>query len=88
MAASKFGLRLKELRAKAGLSQPELAEKAGLSKAGVADIEQGRRQPNWDTVLLLCKALGVSCSAFEKGPRAKPAKRGRPKGTNKGRAAK
>jgi transcriptional regulator with XRE-family HTH domain len=59
-----FGPRLKELREAAGLKQHELAERAGLKKAGIANLEQGRTRPHWDTVVALCRALAVSCDAF------------------------
>jgi putative transcriptional regulator len=74
-----FAARLKELRVAAGLTQPELAERAGMSKAGVADLEQGRREPSWSTVLALCAALGVGCDAFQQEPMVKVRQgRGRP----------
>jgi transcriptional regulator with XRE-family HTH domain len=60
-----FAERLKELRGAAGLTQADLAKRAGMHKIGVAKLEQGLRQPSWATVQALCKALGVSCSAFE-----------------------
>jgi transcriptional regulator with XRE-family HTH domain len=63
-----FAGRLRELREKAGLSRQQLADKAGLKPGGVRDIEQGRRIPGWDTVLALCQALGVDCSAFTQEP--------------------
>jgi transcriptional regulator with XRE-family HTH domain len=56
---------LRQLRESAGLSQAQLAEVAGLHRFGVAKIERGERTPGWDTVLALCKALGVPCTAFE-----------------------
>jgi transcriptional regulator with XRE-family HTH domain len=75
-----FAGRLKELRERAGLTQPELAERAGLSKDGIAHLEQGRREPAWATVLTLCQALGVDCSAFAQPPAKRPPQgRGRPK---------
>jgi transcriptional regulator with XRE-family HTH domain len=55
---------LKQLREDAGLSQGELAEKAGLNLWGVAKLEQGVREPTWNTVLVLAAALGVDCNAF------------------------
>jgi transcriptional regulator with XRE-family HTH domain len=67
-----FGRRLKELREQAGLTQPQLAERANLSKAGIADLEQGRREPAWSTVQALCAALGVSCEAFNQPPAERP----------------
>ena len=63
-----FGPRLKQLREAAGLTQPELAERAGLSKAGVANLEQGRRTPGWDTVLVLAHALGATPNDFAQQP--------------------
>jgi transcriptional regulator with XRE-family HTH domain len=59
-----FGETLKTLREKAGLSQRELAHKAGLTRDAVSSLEQGRRQPAWDTVQALCRALGVSSEVF------------------------
>jgi transcriptional regulator with XRE-family HTH domain len=80
MDSSNFGKRLKELREQAGLTQPQLAERANLSKAGIADLEQGRREPSWSTVQALCAALGVSCEAFNQEPADRPATaRGRPR---------
>lgn len=80
MDSGNFGLRLKELREQAGLTQPQLADRAKLSKAGVADLEQGRREPSWSTVQALCAALGVSCEAFNQEPADRPETRpGRPR---------
>ena len=75
-----FHARLRELRESASLSQAALAERAGMSKGGVADLEQGRRQPGWETVQKLAKALGVDCTAFaEEAESDEKAKRGRPR---------
>ena len=75
-----FAGRLKELREGKGLTQPQLAERAGMTKAGIADLEQGRRKPSWETVLALAKALGVSCEEFTKAPAERePAGPGRPR---------
>jgi transcriptional regulator with XRE-family HTH domain len=65
-----FGARLKALREAAGLTQAALAERAGMHRFGVAKIEQGLREPGWETVLALARALNVSCSAFEAPPDA------------------
>jgi transcriptional regulator with XRE-family HTH domain len=76
-----FAMRLKELRTKAGMTQPELATRSGLSKGGIADLEQGRREPSLATAAKLAGALGVTIDALHK-PAAKsmkPAKRGRPR---------
>jgi transcriptional regulator with XRE-family HTH domain len=75
-----FAGRLKELREGAGLTRDELAERAGLSKFGISDLEQGRRLPGWETVLLLCQALGVECTAFAQQPAtSEKVGRGRPR---------
>ena len=79
MSAEWFAGRLKELREQARLTQPELADKAGLSKAGVADLEQGRREPSWATAVALAGALGVEVTAFLEMPADRPRTgRGRP----------
>ncbi len=68
-----FATRLRELRDQAGLSRQELADKAGLKLGGIRNLEQGVRLPAWDTVLALCQALGVDCSAFTQEPGDLPA---------------
>jgi transcriptional regulator with XRE-family HTH domain len=79
MNAHWFAGRLKELREQAALTQEQLGERAGLSKAGIADLEQQRRKPAWETVVALCQALGVGPDAFLREPRAAPEpRRGRP----------
>jgi putative transcriptional regulator len=57
--------RLKELRTAAGMTQAELAAKAGLSLQGLWQIESGRRDPSWSTVVKLAKALNVSLASFD-----------------------
>src|SRR5438309_2178806 len=68
MEAEWFGLRLRELREAAGLTQSDLAAQAGLTREGIAQLETGRRKPAWESVLTLCKALGVDCTAFTAAP--------------------
>jgi transcriptional regulator with XRE-family HTH domain len=72
MEADWFAGRLRELREAAGLTQGTLAERAGMNKFGVAKLEQGVTRPSWETVVALCKALGVGCDAFLKEPAAGP----------------
>jgi transcriptional regulator with XRE-family HTH domain len=80
MNPERFAGRLRELRVAKGWTQGELAERAGLTKAGVANLEQGRREPSWSTVLALAEALVVSCDDFHKpGAGVKAPGRGRPK---------
>jgi transcriptional regulator with XRE-family HTH domain len=84
--ADYFAGRLKDLRTAAGLTQEQLAGKAGMTKDGVAQLEQGRREPAWATVLALAGALGVTCEAFTKEPeKREPSKRGRPPARERGK---
>lgn len=80
MAKSRFGDRLRELREAANLTQQSLGEKAGLTRDGVAQLENGRRKPSWETVLALSEALGISCEAFAQEPSqpAQEPRKGRP----------
>ena len=77
-----FGAQLRVLREARGWTQGQLAEHAGVSKANVANLEQGRVGPTWETVQALGDALGVDCTAFRAvggaaGKSRRP--RGRPK---------
>lgn len=65
---STFPGRLRELREAAGLTQGQLAEKAGMTREGIAQLEVGRRSPAWESVVALCRALGVDCNAFMQEP--------------------
>lgn len=54
---------LKSAREKVGITQAILAEKLGMSSSTIGMYEQGRRCPNYDTLLKLCEALG--CSIYD-----------------------
>ena len=83
MNADWFAGRLRELREASGLTQQELAGRAGLTREGVAQLETGRREPAWRTVLALCQALRVECGEFTKEPATLPERRrGRPPKAN------
>jgi transcriptional regulator with XRE-family HTH domain len=71
--------RLRELREVAGLTQQQLAETAGLTREGVAQLETGRREPAWRTVVALCQALDVSYDAFMQVGEAAQRPPGRPR---------
>jgi DNA-binding XRE family transcriptional regulator len=74
-----FAAKLKELRERAGMTQPALAERVGMNRFSIAQLEQGRRKPTWETVQALSDALGVSCEAFREPPAERaPVKMGRP----------
>lgn len=85
MASEKtFAGRLKEERERKGLSIYALAKSSGMSKQALGKLEAGKRQPAWDTVQVIAKALGVSCEVFVDAsielPKEKPAKPvGRPR---------
>lgn len=66
--ASGFAARLLELRAAAGLSQVALAKAAGCRQSTIARTETGKHEPNWQLVLRLADALGVSTEAFRCTP--------------------
>jgi len=52
--------RLREEREKQRLSQLDLSLKAGLSQNQVNYIETGKRTPNLNTILSLCKVLQIN----------------------------
>lgn len=56
----KIGNNLLRLRKKAGMTQAELAETAGMSDRTYADIERGNVNMRVETLLRICRALGVS----------------------------
>lgn len=51
--------RLKELRLKAGISQTELAERAGMVQPHIANIENGKRDIDFELAERLAKALNI-----------------------------
>jgi transcriptional regulator with XRE-family HTH domain len=59
-----FSSLLSQLREEKGMTQYALARVSGLSKQAISLLEQGAREPTWDTVQLLAKALGVTCADF------------------------
>lgn len=60
-----FGIRLRERRLALGLTLAQLADRAGMHLQGVAKVESGARpNPTWETIIALCKALGVTPDYF------------------------
>jgi transcriptional regulator with XRE-family HTH domain len=60
MAVKRFGVVLKDLRARRGLSQQTLADRVGVSDAYIAMLETGtRRNPSLILLQRLARALGV-----------------------------
>ncbi len=57
----KFGKHVKELRMQAGLSQDEVVLNSNnLIKATISDIENGKRNLSFTTLIDLAKGLGIS----------------------------
>ena len=52
--------KFKSARIKRGLTQAQLAEKLGYSPSTIGMYEQGRRTPNHNKLLEICKALGIT----------------------------
>ena len=48
------------MRRRRELSQEELADAAGLHRTHISLIERGLREPSLDTLVKLCRGLGVS----------------------------
>jgi len=55
-----FGKRLAELRTQRGLSQYELAQALGFSRGQIANYEQGKREPDFATLITLANFFQVS----------------------------
>ena len=54
-----FGERLRNERKKAKLTQEQLAEMIDMSHAFIGHLERGTRIPSVETVVRLCRALGI-----------------------------
>lgn len=59
-----FGLRLRQLRARAGISQEELAHRAGLHRTYVGSVERGERNVSLENIHALASALDVEPEAL------------------------
>ena len=60
MKSNNFGKRLKELRSEKELSQKEFGEKLGFCNQSISFWESGRREPDFDTLILISDFFGVS----------------------------
>ena len=54
-----LGLALRALREERGVSQVELATAAGFKQSYVSSLENGQRNPSWNTVVRLARGLGI-----------------------------
>lgn len=62
-----FGERLLEYRTHEGLSQEKLAEKVGVTRQTVSKWETNQSVPDFDKIIPLCEALGISTEELIKG---------------------
>lgn len=59
--------KIRELRKKQGLTLIDLAQRSGISKSEISEIETGKRDPRFSTIVNLAEALNVSINdVFEK----------------------
>lgn len=54
-----LGAAIKAIRTEKGISQNQLAEATGLTQGWLSDTENGRRNPSWNSLLRLCRGLGI-----------------------------
>lgn len=59
-----IGEKLYAVRKRSGMTQAEVAELAGLSDRTYADIERGSVNMRIETVLKICRALGITPDAL------------------------
>ena len=60
MINNSFGHKIKTLRLKLGLTQAQLADRLNISASTIGMYEQGRREPDNNTLSKLCEELGTS----------------------------
>jgi transcriptional regulator with XRE-family HTH domain len=60
-----FAKRLKQLREDTGLTQEQFAKASAISLSAVRHLEQGWREPTYETLVKLAQGLGVSLAAFD-----------------------
>ena len=68
---------LKAMLANAGVSQLQLARSTKLTPQSINAIANGRQEPSWRTVLLICTSLGVDVSKLAEGVSCDAAGNGR-----------
>ena len=55
-----LGKRIRDARKECGLTQKELADQTGLAAKTIQNIENGRKNPSYDTLARLMGRLGIS----------------------------
>lgn len=59
-----FGIRLKSLRLQDSLTQTELGRQLGIAKSTISLYENGKREPDFETVEKFADFFNVSMSTF------------------------
>lgn len=57
-----FGAKVKKLRLEKGMSQEQVAMEAGIERSYMGAIERGERNPSYDKILSIAKAIKVKPS--------------------------
>lgn len=65
-----LGTELKKAREAAGLSQETVAFDAEVDRSYLSDIERDQHSPTVETLLRICKAIGVNASEVFRGMEA------------------
>lgn len=67
-----MGQRIKDARLKAGLTQTELAEKLGISYQSIGQWERDLRNPKYENLQRIAKALGVTTLELTRPDKNRP----------------
>jgi transcriptional regulator with XRE-family HTH domain len=59
-----FGPLLRRQRSLRGLRQLDLARRSGLSRKAISNLESGKFEPSWRSVVLLARTLGIGVQEF------------------------
>lgn len=62
----KLGEKIRKLRKQKGISQEALADEAGIERSYMGAIERGERNPSYDKLISIAKALNISLSVLVK----------------------
>lgn len=57
-----LGAKIRKLRKERGISQEDLAHEAGIERSYMGAIERGERNPSYDKLVSVARALGNSAS--------------------------
>ena len=63
----KFGKRIRELRIEQNMTQVLLAAKVGVDRSYLGFLERGERNPSFDIILKIAKALGLKPDELLRG---------------------